>query len=493
MTLVNDAAARYQAVKSRDRRFDGVFYTAVRTTGIYCRPSCPARTPSPANVTFYPTAAAAQTAGYRACKRCLPDATPGSPNWDVAADAAGRAMRLIADGVVEREGVDGLAKRIGYTPRHLTRLLNDQLGAGPLALARAKRAQTARVLIETTGMRLTDVASASGFTSVRQFNDTMREVYAATPSDLRGRGSAASGRPDRIRLRVAVRTPFEGTWIRQFLGKRTISGIEEIDGNVYSRTVALPSGPGIIRVELIDLPDRGSTGQVPVTVELADIRDVAAAMERTRRLLDADCDPLAVAEHFADDPTLGTMFRNHPGRRVPGHFDGNEIAVRAVFGQQITVRAASTAAAALVQQIGTPLDNPVGALTHLFPSPTQVAAIDPELLKMPKGRAKALIGLCAALADGSIALDRGADRALVRARLLDLPGIGPWTADYIAMRALGDPDILLPGDIGTRDGLRVLGADPSQVDVLGQQWRPWRSYAQIQLWASLYPQPGKGA
>ena len=487
-----DPATCYQAVKSRDRRFDGVFYTAVATTGIYCRPSCSARTPAPQNVSFYPTAAAAQSAGYRACKRCLPDATPGSPTWDVRADAAGRAMRLIADGVVEREGVDGLAKRIGYTPRHLTRLLTEQLGAGPLALARAKRAQTARVLIETTPMRLTDVAFASGFASVRQFNDTMREVYAVAPSSLRGRGGASAAVEGGLHLRVPVRTPFEGTWIRQFLAKRTIPGVEEIDGDTYSRTIALPHGPAIVRIELVDLPTMGSTGQVPVTLELADVRDVGAAMERTRRLLDADCDPLAVMDHFANDDTLGAAFRAHPGRRVPGHVDGDEIAVRAVFGQQITVRAASTAAAKLVGDIGTPLVTPVGSLTHLFPTAAQVAAIDPQLLKMPRGRAQALIGLCAALADGSIALDRGPDRAVVRSKLLALPGIGPWTADYIAMRALGDPDILLPGDIGTRDGLRALGADPAQVEQLSQAWRPWRSYAQIQLWAALYPSEPQG-
>ena len=237
-----DPESCYRAVKSRDRRFDGMFFIAVRTTGIYCRPSCPARTPAYENVTFHPTAAAAQSAGYRACKRCLPDATPGSPDWDVAADAAGRAMRLIADGVVDRDGVEGLAGRIGYTPRHLTRLLTQELGAGPLALARAKRAQTARVLLETTELGAADVAFAAGFKSVRQFNDTVREVYASTPTQLRGRrGRGSTG--GTIQLRLAVRTPFAGRALLTFLDSHGVAGVETADETSYSRSMAAPARP----------------------------------------------------------------------------------------------------------------------------------------------------------------------------------------------------------------------------------------------------------
>src|SRR3954447_14900000 len=271
-----DAESCYRAVKSRDRRFDGVFYTAVRTTGIYCRPSCPARTPAFHNVTFHPTAAAAQAAGFRACKRCLPDATPGSPDWDVAADAAGRAMRLIADGVVDREGVDGLAQRIGYTPRHLSRLLTHELGAGPLALARAKRAQTARVLLETTELGAADVAFAAGFSSVRQFNDTVREVYASTPTELRGRrGHGASG--GTIQLRLAVRTPFAGAALLGFLATRAVPGVEGVTGTTYARTLGLPHGPATVTLELADSSETGVTGFVPATFRLADVRDLSAA------------------------------------------------------------------------------------------------------------------------------------------------------------------------------------------------------------------------
>src|SRR3954447_26309058 len=273
-----DPESCYRAVKSRDRRFDGVFYTAVRTTGIYCRPSCPARTPAFHNVTFHPSAASAQAAGFRACKRCLPDATPGSPDWDVAATAAGRAMRLIADGVVDRDGVEGLARRVGYTPRHLTRLLTAELGAGPLALARARRAQTARVLVETTDLTYADVAFAAGFASVRQFNDTVREVYAASPTDLRGRrgGRPATGT---VTMRLAVRTPYAGRELLAFLAMRAVPGVEAAGEGWYARTLALPHGSGTVRLEIPDEPEPGQTAFATATFTLEDLRDTAAASE----------------------------------------------------------------------------------------------------------------------------------------------------------------------------------------------------------------------
>src|SRR5262245_25202478 len=275
-----DHESCYRAVKSRDRRFDGVFYTAVHTTGIYCRPSCPARTPASRNITFFPTAAAAQAAGFRACKRCLPDATPGSPDWDVAADVAGRAMRLIADGVVDRDGVDGLAHRLGYTPRHLTRLLGAELGAGPLALARARRAQTARVLIETTEMGYADIAFASGFSSVRQFNDTIREVYASTPSELRGRRGAGRPTTGTVTMRLAVRTPYAGTPLLGFLATRAVEGVEAAGDGWYARTLALPHGTGTVRLDLPDVDTGGETAFVSATFTLEDLRDTSAAVER---------------------------------------------------------------------------------------------------------------------------------------------------------------------------------------------------------------------
>ncbi len=483
-----DDESCYRAVKARDRRFDGVFYTAVRTTGIYCRPSCPARTPAYRNVSFHPSAASAQAAGYRACKRCLPDATPGSPDWDVAADVAGRAMRLIGDGVVDRDGVSGLATRLGYTPRHLTRILTAELGAGPLALARARRAQTARVLIETTELGFADVAFAAGFASVRQFNDTLREVYAATPTELRGRRGRgqASGA---VTMRIAVRTPFAGRALLGFLAARAVPGIERAGDGSYARTLALPHATGTVRLELTDLPATGGTAQVPATFRLGDLRDLGTAVERVRRLLDADCDPVAVDDAFAGDPLVGPLVRRTPGLRVPGHVDGHELAVRAVLGQQVSVAGARTVAARLVREHGAPLPSPDGELTHVFPTAATIASLDPERLPMPRARGRALTGLCAALAAGEIALDRGADRDDVRHHLLALPGIGPWTADYVALRALGDPDVFLPTDLGIRDALRAAGRDHTTAAEQAERWRPWRSYAQLHLWHSLTPAP----
>lgn len=481
--LIDDVESCYRAVKSRDRRFDGVFFTAVRSTGIYCRPSCPAITPQRRNVAFYRTAAAAQQAGFRACKRCRPDASPGSPEWDVAADTAGRAMRLIADGVVERDGVEGLAARVGYTSRHLGRLLTRELGAGPLALSRARRAQTARILIETTPLPFSDVAFAAGFSSIRQFNDTVRTVYAATPSRLRegaGARTAAGGAPAQqghLELRLAVRRPFAAAELLEFLATRAVPGVEESGPGWYSRTLRLPFGTGTAR---LTLDGSAEDGMVRCGLALSDLRDLSAAVERCRRLLDADCDPEAVDDHLGGDPRLAPLVRRRPGLRVPGHVDGDELAVRAVLGQQITVSAARSLAALLVERYGEPLPDGQG---RLFPSAAALAGIDPEQLPMPRARGRALVMLGEALADGRVVLDRSADRADVRRSLLAVPGIGPWTADYIAMRALGDPDVLLVGDTGLRDGLAALGAGPVTRGSTGEPWRPWRSYAQMHLWS----------
>lgn len=498
-----DAESCYRAVKSRDRRFDGMFYTAVRTTGIYCRPSCPARTPGYANVTFHVSPASAQAAGYRACKRCLPDATPGSPDWDVAADVAGRAMRLIADGVVDREGVEGLARRVGYTSRHLSRVLTTELGAGPLALARARRAQTARVLIETTELGYADVAFAAGFSSVRQFNDTVREVYAASPTDLRGRGGfrgfrgfrgergARGGRRTEeptmgtVEMRLAVRTPFAGRALLAFLAYHLVEGVEVAGAGWYARTLDLPHGPGTVRLDIADALQEGQTAFVRATFALSDLRDTSAAVERARRLLDADCDPIAVDDAFVGDPVIGPLVRACPGLRLPGQVDGDETAVRTVIGQQVSVTGARTVTARIVAAHGRVVDTPVPGLTHLFPTAAALADADPETLPMPRARGRALVGLCAALGAGDVVLDRGTDRDAVREAMVALRGIGPWTADYVAMRALAHPDVFLPTDIGVRNSLTRLGHDPAAVLTHVDDWRPWRSYALMHLWNTL--------
>ena len=498
-----DPESCYRAVKARDRRFDGVFYTAVRTTGIYCRPSCPARTPALGSVGFHVSPASAQAAGYRACKRCLPDATPGSPDWDVAADVAGRAMRLISDGVVDREGVDGLARRLGYTARHLGRVLSAELGAGPLALARARRAQTARILVETTELGFADIAFAAGFSSVRQFNDTVREVYAASPTELRGRRTrasssvragqeAASSGPGTVSLtlRLAVRTPFAGQALLDFLAYHLVAGVEVAGDGWYARTLDLPHGPGTMRLAIADALDPGRTAFVEATFELTDLRDTAAAVERARRLLDADCDPVAVDDHFVGDPVIGVLARACPGLRLPGQVDGDETAVRTVIGQQVSVAGARTVTGQIVAAVGRRIDTSVPGLTHLFPRADVLAELDPTGLPMPRARCRALVGLCAALADGGVRLDRGVDRAEVRACLVALTGIGPWTADYVSMRALGHPDVFLPTDIGVRNALRGLGHDSDDVIARASEWSPWRSYALLHLWNTLMPPTG---
>ncbi len=473
----------YRAAESRDSRFDGCFVTAVRTTGIYCRPSCPAITPKRTNVEFFLTAAAAQQHGYRACKRCRPDASPGSPEWNVRADVVGRAMRLIADGLVDREGVAGLANRLGYSDRQVHRLLTGEVGAGPLALARAQRAQTARVLIETTAMPITDVAFAAGFASVRQFNDTIREVFASSPTELRSSRRGTGAKPvvtGPLVVRLAYRPPFDAAAILEFLGTRAVPGVETWDGITYRRSLRLNHGAGVVGLTPGD-------GAVLCTLHLDELADAQAAVQRCRRLLDLDTDPLRIDEHLAADPVLAPLVAKRPGLRSPGHPDGGELITRAVLGQQVSVRGARTLATRIVGAAGEPLRTPIEGVTHLFPSTSAIAAMRPEDFAMPRARGVALINANAALANGEIVIDPGSDRERTAAALVALPGIGAWTAGYVAMRALGDPDVFLPTDIGVRNALQLLGVDggPKSAAALSARWGPWRSYALHHLWAVL--------
>ncbi len=508
-----DDERRYQAAVSKDPRFDGVFFIAVTSTGIYCRPSCPAITPKRENMRFYRGAAAAQEAGFRACKRCRPDASPGSPEWNIRADMVGRAMRLIADGVVDRDGVEGLASRLGYEQRQVRRLVSAELGAGPLAIARAQRAQTARILVETTALPLSEIAFAAGFTSIRQFNATIREVFALTPSQLReARGQRATptrrllptpvpgdpAAPGLIRLRLAYRAPIDAERMLGYLAARAIPGVESVQDGRYRRTIQLPNGAGILSLgPLVPSPAQRGPGYIDCELQLEDLRDLTAAVQRCRRLLDLDADPEAVTGYLSADPVLGPLALAHPGRRSPGHVDGSELALRAVLGQQVSVAAARRLGARLVASYGKPLSRPDGPLTHCFPTAETLAAADPATLPMPRSRALALTGLAAALASGELSLDAGAERDRAEAVLLALPGIGPWTASYIRMRALSDPDAFLPTDVGVLDALSRLGAlgaagtgqaragKARAATALAESWRPWRSYAVHHLWAYL--------
>lgn len=496
MTNAADFDACYRAVSSRDARFDGWFVTAVTSTGVYCRPSCPAITPKRQNVRFYATAAAAQGGGFRACKRCRPDATPGSPEWNTRHDLVARAMRLIADGVIDREGVGGLARRLGYSERHLNRQLVAEVGAGPLALARSQRAQTARVLIETTDLPFVDVAFASGFASVRQFNDTVREVFALPPRELRqasrvSRASQAAAatrvETGALTLRLPYREPFDAASVFDFLGYRSVAGVEAYDpaNHSYRRTLRLPHGHGAVTLTPAE-------GHLRAQLHLADLRDLATAVQRCRRLADLDADPVAIAAQLGGDPLLGPIVAACPGRRVPGAVDGTELAVRAVLGQQVSVAGARTLASRIVARCGEPLGVALGPdlaapLTHTFPTAAALAELTPEDFAMPRARGRTLIGLCRALADGTVSLGPGEDRAALEAELTKLDGIGPWTASYLALRVLGDPDVFLPSDLGVRRALERMGqpATPKAAAELAERWRPWRSYALMHLWSTL--------
>ncbi|MBX6354639.1 MAG: DNA-3-methyladenine glycosylase 2 family protein [Micromonosporaceae bacterium] len=524
----------YRAVDSRDQRFDGWFYTGVTTTRIYCRPSCPAITPKRENIQFYPSAAAAQRAGFRACKRCRPDASPGSPHWDARADVVARAMRLIADGVVDREGVPGLARRLGYTQRHLHRMLTAELGAGPLALARAQRAQTARILIETTDLGLAEIAFAAGFGSVRQFNDTLREVYAVAPSEMRAAARRTSvPEAGTVHLRLPYRAPLHAPALLEFFAARAVPGLEECgrvaqdggvaDAETYRRALRLPFGDAI--VALTPRP-----GYVAAALRLADLRDLAPAVARCRRLFDLDADPVAVDAALAADEALAPTVAKEPGVRLPRAVDGFEMAVRAIVGQQISVAAARKVLAALLpadtpapSDIPAGSDAPAGSDTPMrsetpapvvsaeedsggisstdraaasltagtrlrpFPSPEQVLELPDAAFAMPAARRETIRALARAVAAGKLELDPGADRAETERRLTELPGIGPWTASYIALRGLGDPDVFLATDLGVRRGAGLLGlpTDARSLAEYARRWGPWRSYATIRLWRQL--------
>jgi AraC family transcriptional regulator of adaptative response / DNA-3-methyladenine glycosylase II len=469
-----------RAVQSKDARFDGWFFIAVLTTRIYCRPSCPVVPPKVVNMSFYPSAAAAQQAGFRACKRCRPDASPGSPQWNERADLVARAMRLISDGVVDRDGVPGLAARLGYSVRQVERQLRAELGAGPLAIARAQRAQTARVLIETSALPMADLALAAGFSSLRTFNDTIQAVFALSPSELRQR---ARRRPTETTGAISLRLPFRAPLFPDnlfgHLAATAVPGVEEWRDGAYRRTLNLPHGHGVVAL-------RPHPDHIACRLELTDHRDLAMAISRCRWLLDLDADPLAVDDALGADPVLAPLVLKAPGRRVPRTADPVEFAVRAVLGQQVSTAAARTHAARLVTAHGVPVEDPSGGLTHLFPEPAALASLDPEALAMPRARRATLMTLVKALTDGELDLDIGSDWERARAGLNGLKGFGPWTVETIAMRALGDPDAFIIGDLGVRAAATELGLPtaPKALTDRAGRWRPWRAYAVQHLWAT---------
>ena len=487
----------YRSVASKDPRFDGWIFVGVTSTGIYCRPSCPATTPKRANMRFFKTAAAAQGSGFRSCKRCRPDATPGSPAWNQRADVVGRAMRLIVDGLVDREGVHGLASRLGYSERHLHRQLVAEVGAGPLALAQAQRAQNARVLIETTSLSFSDIAFAAGFSSIRQFNDVVRVVFAMTPTELRARSKtptsvATGGRPSAggattLTIRLPFRKPFAGPELFGFLNDRSVTGVEDCTGQgdlSYRRTLRLSYGLATCTLAF------GSDAIVG-TFHLQDLRDMSSAVQRCRRLLDLDADPVAVMETLGNDRVLGESVAKTPGIRVPGHVDGFEVVIRAIVGQQVSVAGARSTLGKITAAHGELLPAELArrspGLTHLFPTPESLAAADPGALGVPKARGATIVRVADAFVHGRIRADSGANADETMKGLLAEKGIGPWTATYVRLRSFGDPDCFLPTDLGVKHAFaaRGLATDERSIDAVAANWRPWRSYALMYLWNSL--------
>lgn len=467
--VIDDFERCYRLIKSRDQRYDGVFCSAVTTTRIYCRPSCPARMPKRENTRFYATAAAAQAAGFRACKRCRPDAAPGSPTWSWRADTTGRALRLIAEGVVDRDGIGGLASRLGFSERHLRRLLVAEVGTGPVALARSHRAQTARLLIESTALPFSEVAFAAGFRSLRQFNETLRAVFAFTPTELRRRFAGGVRSFGAVEVRLSVREPFEGNALLRFLGERAVPGVEEINGRTYRRALRLTHGGGVVELT----PERDVVTSV---LHLDDLRDLSSAIARCRRLLDLDADPFAIRDTLGDDAVIGPLVRAHPGLRLPGCVDEEELVLRTCLGERLTSPSARKTAGGLIAKLGTPLSQPVGRVTHLFPTAADLATTDPGELPVPGPARQKLHRWASLLADGLLLKDDLKD-GLPRRLEADYRG---GAAAYVAMRGLHDPDVLPLHDRGLERAVRSLGR--STLSSVHEQWRPWRGYAAVQLW-----------
>jgi AraC family transcriptional regulator of adaptative response / DNA-3-methyladenine glycosylase II len=465
-----DFDTKYRAVLSRDRRFDGWFIVGVTSTGIYCRPSCPTPIhPKPSNVEFFATAAAAQRRGLRSCKRCRPDAVPGSPELIRRDDLAARALRLISDGVVDRDGVDGLASSLATGVRQLNRAMVAELGASPLELARAQRAHSGRVLIETTDMSFATIAFAAGFGSIRQFNDTIGAVYDQTPTQLRRRPvDAHPPEAGAITLRLAHRAPIALDHLFGFHAARAIEGIELADGGRYSRWLLADGGPAHIDVQPGD-------DHLLLRLQLTEPADLAQVVNRCRAMFDLDADPVNIDDHLGRDDVLGSFVQSHRGLRSPSCYSPFEATVRAIAGQQVSVSAACTNLARLSSLLGAAVP---GSGARMFPTPNELAGADPATLAMPAQRAAAMLGVSKAVVDGRVDMHLGARPDELFDQLCSVPGIGQWTANYVLMRGLGHPDIELAGDLIIGRTAARLGVGPAE----SARWAPWRSYATHHLW-----------
>ncbi len=485
-----DTQRCYSALLSRDARFDGRFFTAVLTTGIYCRPVCPARTPKRENVRFYPCAAAAEEAGFRPCRRCRPETAPGTPAWLGTSATVQRSLRLIEAGALDDDTLGALAGRVGVGERHLRRLFVDHLGASPIAFARTHRAHLARRLLDETDLPITEVAFAAGFRSIRRFNDTMRDVFGATPSALRtARRKPNRGTAGRFSVRLPYRAPFDAEALFGFFAHRAVTGLEVADATRYRRAVRLDGHMGTVTIES-HVP-----GALQLTVEGGGLLRLTDLLSRARRLCDLGADPLALAATLGTDTTLADLLAQRPGLRLPGSWDFFELAVRAVLGQQVSVVAARTLATRLVARCGETVETTDGQLTHLFPSAAALAEADLDGLGLTGARIATLRALAGEVAAGRLAPSELGDLETAVARLTEIRGIGPWTAHYIAMRGLGETDAFPAGDLVVRQALANGTGNPISPRVAEEcaaAWRPWRAYAVVHLWKSAADAAVKG-
>jgi AraC family transcriptional regulator of adaptative response / DNA-3-methyladenine glycosylase II len=478
-----DHNACYRAVASRDSRFDGRFFTAVRTTGVYCRPICPAPTPKSGNVHFYPTAAAAQEAGFRPCLRCRPETAPDLGAWRGTSNSVSRALRLIEMGALDEGSLDALATRLGLGERQLRRLFRQHLGASPVSVAQTRRVLLAKQLIHETQLPMAQIAFASGFGSIRRFNETFQALYQRSPGELRRsqHPQVSAGAHGEITLLLRYRPPYDWQAMLEFLRQRAIPGIERVTARSYERSMQFEQAQGTVRVEA------AAGAALRVTVRLPQLNALPKIIARVRRAFDLGADTDAIAAHLAQDPTLAPLVKARPGLRVPGAWDGFELAVRAVLGQQITVAGAVRLAARLVKIYGTPLSEPSGSITHAFPSAARLARADLAAIGMPRSRADTLSALAAAVVADQHFFDAHRNLEEAVAQLRRVPGVGDWTAQYIALRQLREPDAFLAGDVGLSRALaRREGRPRSSAQLLARanSWRPWRAYAAQHLWSS---------
>jgi AraC family transcriptional regulator of adaptative response / DNA-3-methyladenine glycosylase II len=479
-----DRLACYRAISTRDARFDGRLFVGVKTTGIYCRPICPARTPKFRNVSFFASAAAAQEAGFRPCLRCRPETSPDLAFWRGTSNTVSRALALIEAGGLDADDVEGLAERLGVGARQLRRLFRQHVGASPIAVAQTRRVLLAKQLIHETSLPMAEVALASGFGSVRRFNETFRDLFGRPPATLRRTKDKQRREADALSVRLSYRPPYDWDAMLTFLGARAIVGVELISGSSHKRSIAFGGHSGVVTA----VP--AGNNSVDVTVRFPDVTMLPSIIARVRRVFHLAADPDQIGAHLSQDPSLAPLVAVRPGLRVPGAWDGFELAIRAICGQQITVAAATKLLGRLVQAHGTLLAASIRdgeGLSHVFPSAKAIACADPASFAMPGARASALVALAGAISADPMIFSRGASLGQVIAKLRALPGIGEWTAQYIAMRELREPDAFPAADIGLLRAMADAGGrrpSPEELLARAERWRPWRAYAALHLWAA---------